>query len=266
MTSLSLTAVDKFMRETILRAGKISLSIFGKAKLAYSKQNIADVVTQGDLQVEKMVLEAIRRRFPDHAMLSEEGHGTERGSEYQWILDPIDGTRNFLTDTPLYGVMLALAQRGRVIRSAIFLPYFDEFYFARFGKGATCNGKRINCSTKADWKFSYGCMTVNFIHDKAQLANAFMIKALRDPVWISGFGSIAISAAYVASGRRDWTASLDGNAWDYAPTSLLLQESGCKVTDRHGNPWRVGSNGMIAANKKLYPTIAKIVTKIPENT
>lgn len=265
MASLSLSAVDRFMVDTVNRAGKISLGIFGKAKLAYTKQNAADVVTQGDLQVEKMVLTAIRARFPDHAILSEEGHGTEQRSEYQWILDPIDGTRNFLTGTPLYGVMLALAKRGRVIRSAILLPYFNELYFARLGKGATCNGKKIRCSGTADWQLSYGCMTVNFTRDKAQLASAFIQKSLRQPVWISGFGSIAVSAAYVASGRRDWTASLDGNTWDYAPASLLLQESGCRVTDRRGQPWRVGSGGIIAANKKLYPTIARIVKKIPNN-
>lgn len=253
------------MQETVRQAGKISLGIFGKAKLAYTKQNAADVVTQGDLKVEKMVLAAIKQQFPQHSILSEEGHGTEQGSEYQWILDPIDGTRNFLTGTPLFGVMLALARRGKVIRSAVLLPYFNELYFSRLGKGATCNGKKIHCSSKANWDLSYGCMTVNFVADKAQLASAFMHKALKEPVWISGFGSIAVNAAYVASGRRDWTASLDGNTWDYAPTSLLLQEAGCKVTDRHGKSWQVGSKGIIAANKKLYPTIAKLVTNIPEN-
>lgn len=262
MPPLSLTAIDRFMTTTVRRAGKLSLSIFGKAKLAYTKQNITDVVTQGDLQIEKMVLKMIRHRFPDHGVLSEEGHGIARGGEYQWILDPIDGTRNFLTGTPLYGVMLALARRGKVIRSAVLLPYFDELYFARSGQGATCNGKKIRCATTANWQFSYGCMTVNFIDDKAAMASAFLQKASRQPVWISGFGSIAVNAAYVASGRRDWTASLDGNTWDYAPTSLLLHEAGCRVTDRYGKPWQIGSKGIIAANKKLYPVIAKIVTKI----
>ena len=149
--------MDKFIRQIAKKAGAVALTRFGKDGALYLKtRNRLSVVTKADLLVEKIIISAIRKKYPDHGIISEESPRHKPDAEYVWIIDPIDGTLNFATGIPLFGTMVALAHRGQVILSAIHFPVTDELFFAKKGKGAYVNGKRVHCSRHREWSTSTG--------------------------------------------------------------------------------------------------------------
>ncbi len=251
-----------FITTTLKTAGQMSLEAFGKARVAYTKQDPSDVVTKTDLAIEKYIVKAIGQKFPKDSILSEEGDDIDQDGNWLWILDPIDGTRNFASQTPLYGVMLAVAHQGELQATGIYLPYVDELYTAEVGKGAKLNGKKISCSDQKDWSYSFGCSTVNMRGRKAEFVRALVAGAKKNPFWMSGFGSTAVSSAFTAAGRRDWYASIGAQVWDYAPTVLLLRESGCIVTNRNGEHWQIGDTSLVAANKHLHSKLLKTLQQV----
>jgi fructose-1,6-bisphosphatase/inositol monophosphatase family enzyme len=145
----------EFMKGIALKAGKILDAMYGKVDIEYTKENIADVVTKADLASNKLIVDSISKQFPDHTILSEEGdHKITDG--HLWIIDPLDGTRNYSTKMPIYGLMIAYAYNKEVEMCVIYLPYFDELYYAQKDKGAFMNDKRIRCSETKNVEHSYG--------------------------------------------------------------------------------------------------------------
>ncbi len=254
--------VEQFIQDVAREAGELILPMFGTEKAQYHKSDSrSDAVTKADIIAEEMMIERIQKKYPDHGIISEERGRINADVEYVWIMDPIDGTLNFASNVPLWGVMLALARNKKVMFSVVYLPVMKEMVFAKRGGGTFLNGTRIQCSTTSDFDNSIGC-----ISSRSGMALDFN-RALFDftegkNTLFSAFGSIAASARYIAAGERDWNVSFHGGTHDYAPTSLILEESGCMVTGTDGTPWTTESQGLIAANPQLYPTLWSIVQKI----
>jgi len=252
--------MEEFIKQITLEAGKAVLKEYGKIGHKYTKENIADVVTEADLTASKIIIGAIKEKYPDHGIISEEEDDHNIDAEYTWIIDPLDGSRNFSTRTPLFGVMVALAHKDELQLAAIYDPIQDELFFAQTNKGAFRNGERIHCSDKKDWKHSYGCCGANLSSPERRIRLANLVNyAAKEPFWLNQFGSVCISAAYIADGRRDWYFSPGKTPWDYAPAALLLEKAGCIVTDLEGKPWKIGSLGLVAANKYLHPKLLEII-------
>ena len=252
--------MDKFIQDLARRAGSVLSSYFGKAKVVRTKKHPADVVTEADMASERLIRNAIRKRFPGHGIVAEEGENHHDGADYVWYVDPLDGTYNFSRGTPIFCVMIGLARRGQPLLSAIYDPSLKRMYFAKRGKGAFLNGKRVRCSSRKVWEYSFGVSPVNMSRPATQ---AFMSRLMRyaktTPFWMNGFGSIGISGAYVACGARDWYATLNCCAWEAPSLALLLQESGCKVTNTQGKLWRMGDFSFVAANQYLHPQLLRLV-------
>ena len=183
-------------------------------------------------------------------------------AEYVWVVDPIDGTLNFSRGVPLFGVMVCLVHRGEVILSAIDLPAEHQLFFAKKGKGAYLNGKRVHCSDKKALDQSFGAGSARLDGRPAALIENLIRTARKQNMQYASFFSMAVNACYVASGRRDWMAPLAGAIWDFAPAYLLLKESGCKVTDMKGGPWKFGMLEMVAANPTLHKELLKLTKGI----
>lgn len=250
----------QFLAHITKEAGDAALKKFKMAGLKYGiKKNAADIVTEADELANEIYLTRIKEKFPHHGIISEETGEYERDREYVWIIDPLDGTRNFLTHTPLWGTMAALTRKGHVIAAAIYDPCHCELVLAERGKGTFRNGTKIHCSSTDNLTYSYG--SISAMVRKERLA--FMMKLMRhtggEDVWISGFGSIAISVLYVADGRRDWMASTGACLWDYAAPSLILSEADCKVTSAKGRPWQISDRSLIAANPMLHRQLIRVV-------
>ena len=245
--------LDSFIKEITREAGDATLKRFGKDGVHYTKsERIWDVVTKADLLSEKILVSRIKKQYPRHGIISEESGSHNPGEEYVWVIDPIDGTLNFAFGTPLYGVMVCLVHDSEVILSAIHIPATGEFFFAKAGKGAYFNGKRIYCSSRKDVGRSFGTGSTSFSPRSTHFFGRLLKAGKGDQMMYGSFGSMADHACYTAAGRRDWMVALNGSIWDFAPVSLILKEAGCKITNMKGEPWKFGMLEMVAANPVLH--------------
>ena len=250
--------MEKFIQTITKKAGAAVLKRFGKEGVHHTKSHARwDVVTKADLLSEKILISAIQKSYPNHGIISEESGRMNENAEYVWILDPIDGTLNYSLGVPAFGVMVCLVRKGNVLLSAIDMPATKEFFFARAGHGAYLNGKKIRCTKSRRLQTTFGMhgTTLN-PRTTAFLRNVLRI-APRSHILMGSFSSPA-NACYVATGQRDWLVSLSGQIWDFAPEYLILKESGCKVTDTKGNPWKLGMLEMVAANPVLHKQLIKL--------
>jgi myo-inositol-1(or 4)-monophosphatase len=253
----------RFIQDITKEAGKKALGMFRRFGADYYKsENLLDVVTKADIASERILMDRIRRKFPHHGIISEESAFERQHADYVWIIDPIDGTFNFSTGVPLWSVLVALTYKKKVVMSAVYLPITDELFFAKKGKGAYLNGKRIRCSRTAGWKRSIGGGPSNLGKKNSHLFLKQFIKDVGGQnAILQSLGGTGIYAAYVSSGRRDWYAGFHAHVWDYAANALLLQEAGCKVTGPDGKPWKLDDQGLIAANPKLHRSLMRIIKK-----
>jgi len=253
------TGAERFVQQIVKKAGLAALKRFGKDGVHYSKSaHRGDVVTKADLLSNLIIVSAIKKRYPTHGIISEETGKSNTDADYIWIIDPIDGTFNFATNVPLFGVMVALAYKKSIILSAIFLPSDDELYFARRGRGAYMNGKRLRCSRIKNWSSSAGVGPTWLSPRSLRFLKGLLTEAKNKKMMFSGLGSIAIDAAYIAAGKRDWFAGLNGKLHDFAPAYLLMREAGCKVTNIHGKDWTFEDREVLAANPVLHKKLLKL--------
>jgi len=254
--------METFIKQITREAGDAILKKFGKIGVKYTKKDATDVVTEADLISNKILISAIKKRYPTHAILSEETGEHQNGAEYCWIIDPLDGTRNFTTRVPMFGVLVGLARNGRMEMATIYNPCTDELFFAQRGKGAFLNGKRTYCSKHRTWADSYGLVSSNLSGKRNPVILRNLLKNSRkEKIWVSMIGSSAVSALYQADGRRDWRVSIGGGLWDYASPALILKEAGCVVTNLKGEPWSIKDREFLAANRYLHPRLLRIVSK-----
>ena len=253
---------EPFIKKLAREAGRAVLGRFGKDGHAHIKTKSPwDGVTAADLLAEKLIIEAIKKRYPKHGIIAEESGSEHAEAEYIWIIDPIDGTLNFATGVPLFSVMIALAKKREVIMSAIYMPMTDDLYFAKKGKGAYLNGARIHCSSRREFKNSLGCGFSSIRMRTAPFIKNVFQAIGKEHVVFNSFGAISINACYVACGRRDWLLAPHGMLHDFAPTYLMLKEAGCAVTDVDGKPWKFGAQGIVAANPTLHKGLLRFSLK-----
>lgn len=255
--------MDRFIKDITKKAGDTVQKRLGKEGVHYVKsKRLWDVVTKSDLLAEKIIIGAIRKKYPEHGIISEESGKHNEGAEHVWVIDPIDGTANYAYGIGTYGVMVCLVYRGEVVLSAIYMPAMKELYFAKKGKGAFLNGRRIHCSKRSNVLSTYGLGSSSLHSRNARFLRNLFQKGKNSHMLFGTFGSMAANAAYVAAGRRDWIVALVGSIWDYAPAYLILKEAGCTVTDTKGNPWRFGMLEMVAANKAVHKELLKLTKNI----
>ena len=254
---------DLFIQKLAKEAGALVLKRFGKDGVHYMKSDNAwDCVTEADLKADKFIVGRIKKAYPTHGIISEEGGVHNENAEYVWIADPIDGTMNFSRGVPMFGVMIALVHKKRVMLSAIHIPATKELFFAKHGKGSYLNGKRINCSRIQTLENSVGSGSSTMNNRNAKFVGNILRAGRRKRIQLGSFFSMAVNACYVTCGRRDWMVTLNGRIWDFAPAFLILKEAGCKVTDTNGNPWKFGTLEMVAANPTLHKKLLKLTKNI----
>lgn len=252
------TAID-----IVLRAGDLQMRSFGR-DLHVRMKGAIDLVTDVDLEVERMFRAVIGGRFPSHAILAEElgGHAeaTAGTSEYCWIFDPIDGTTNYAHGLPIFCAALALEIRGRVEIAAIYDPTRRELFTAERGVGAFLNGSRLSVSNAA--VLMEAVLVTGFPYDVHQnpgdilgLFGRFMKQARA----VRRLGSAALDLCYVAAGRIDgfWEASL--RPWDVAGGALLVEEAGGRVCGMDGSAFAPRAGHVVAANAALMPGLLDVI-------
>ncbi|MCT2196319.1 MULTISPECIES: inositol monophosphatase family protein [Paenibacillus] len=253
------------------KAGEWIKSRLGDYRDLNTKQSPHDLVTDVDKGAEAMIRKLILTHFPDHEILGEEGvapgaaasaaalkQGSE--SEYLWIVDPVDGTTNFVHGFPFFCVSIALAYKGEVIIGVIYDPIRDEMFVAEKGKGAYIHGQPSKVSADATLSGSVVAVGFNPDRDFALPVNMRGLNALSGEVRsLRAAGSAALHLAYVAAGRLSGYYEVGLNAWDVAAGALIVKESGGIVTDTAGNPYHIGVRHLVASNGKIHDELLSVI-------
>lgn len=224
------------------------------------KSSSIDLVTQIDTEAEKIIVDSIRKKYPDHTILGEEGGESSTASPFRWIIDPLDGTVNFTHGLPIYCVSIGVEHNGTLIAGVVYDPNNGELYTAERGKGAYLNGERIHVSDTG--KLIESVLITGFpydIHKNPDYAIERFIDFLTQAQAIRRLGSAAIDLCYIAAGRADGFWEVFLKPWDIAAGILLVEEAGGKVTDFNGNPIDVHSPRVLATNSTVHDQMLKVL-------
>ncbi|MDT8388001.1 MAG: inositol-1-monophosphatase [Thiogranum sp.] len=217
-----------------------------------------DFVSEVDRQAENEIIAIIRKAYPGHGILAEESGLHEGKDEYQWIIDPLDGTTNFLHAFPQFSVSIALQHKGRLEQAVVYDPVRQELFTASRGNGAFLDNRRIRVSKQKD--LHGALLGTGFPYKEQQYLDAYlaMLKALiKDTAGIRRPGSAALDLAYVAAGRFDGFWEIGLRPWDMAAGVLLVREAGGLVGDFGGAHGYMETGNIIASTPKLFPSILR---------
>jgi myo-inositol-1(or 4)-monophosphatase len=243
------TAID-----IVLRAGEIQLAHFNR-NVRIDKKGVIDLVTEADLEVERMCRRVLAERFPSHAILAEElaaEPGQGGSSDHCWVFDPIDGTTNYAHGLPIFCSALGLEIGGRMEIAAVYDPTRRELFTAERGGGAYLNGARLRVSAAS--ALLEALLVTGFpytIHEEADEILGLFGEFVRRARAVRRLGSAALDMAYVAAGRFDafWEDNL--KPWDVAAASLLVEEAGGVISGTDGSPFFVRSGHVLASTPGL---------------
>lgn len=218
-------------------------------------------VTEMDYQSSELITQKIRTQFPTHKILSEESPNAlaqEIGNEPTWVIDPLDGTSNFIAGIPLFGVAIALVINRQPVTAVIYDPLHDDLLAAQVGKGTMLNGQQIFVSNKKQTK---GAMLFagRGYRDRDKERHGHIIYALeQETTYFRRLGTATIMLASVAAGRADSVILTGNKPWDVAAGALLIREAGGRVTDYCGKEWSLDSEDMVATNGGIHDQIITI--------
>ncbi|MDC1296451.1 inositol monophosphatase [Alphaproteobacteria bacterium] len=242
------------------KAGKSVLRDFGEIEnLQIQSKNIGDFVTNTDFKSEKILLETLQYYYPRATYISEES-GIIKGENETIIIDPIDGTSNFIHGIPLIGIVISRVIDEKVTDGIIFNPILNDFYWASLGKGAWCNDKRLRVSKRQNIQ---DCLIGTGIPYSENIYDGYLKEIdniSKKCAGIRRIGAASIDLAYVASGKLDafWERNL--KLWDMCSGVLLIKEAGGKVTLPNGKEWTIKSSDILASNNNIHDKIQSELT------
>jgi myo-inositol-1(or 4)-monophosphatase len=216
-----------------------------------------DVVTVADRQSEALIVERIRERWPGHDIMGEEGTRTATGSDFQWYVDPLDGTTNFAHGFPVFSVSVGLARRGELIAGVVYDPTRNEMFAAEKGSGAWLNERRISVSPIAS--LAESLLATGFPSQKRHKnpnIHFYQRLTLRSH-GVRRAGSAALDLACVACGRYDGFWEFNLNPWDTAAGVVLVREASGVVTDFTGGAFDLASREVCASNQRIHAALLK---------
>jgi histidinol phosphatase-like enzyme (inositol monophosphatase family) len=248
------------MLDTAIDAAKagsaVALKYFKNIpKVSFKPDN--SPVTIADKTAEKVIRAVIARKFPDHGIVGEEHEATNPEAKYQWYIDPIDGTRDYIRGLKLWATFVAVAENGKVIAAVALYPTTSEIFTAKLGRGTYLNGKRVHVSKIKDLKNAY------MVHGQITRfeTNGYFKQFMKAANIIStkrNFGSYNLPT--LLKGNADICIEPGGGVWDFAAPSLLVTEAGGKFSDFSGHK-RIDSNNAVMSNGLLHQKVLKILAK-----
>ncbi|RFS24003.1 inositol monophosphatase [Chitinophaga silvatica] len=252
------------LKATLLKAteasGKILQEYFNGPFEVTSKSSVNDLVTEVDKKSEAAIISVIKETYPDHFILSEEVGEIKTSSTIKWIIDPIDGTVNFANGIPICCISIGVEKDGEIILGAVYNPFMNELFVAEKGQGATLNNKPIHVSSKTD--IAKSCLVTGFPYQWEETPNNPLIafeSIVKRGIPVRRLGSAAIDLCWVACGRFDGFYEHHLQPWDSAAGSLIVTESGGKITDFSGNPYSPYTKQVLATNGLIHQALQDLV-------
>lgn len=250
------------MLNTAIKAARRAGTIINRASLDLDRLQIArkgpkDYVTEVDRAAEEAIIEVLSTAYPTHAFLGEEtgsvaateGSETE-APEYQWVIDPIDGTTNFIHGLPLYAISIGLMHRGQITQAVVYDPSNNELFTASRGSGAFLNDRRIRISGQRRY---HDALLAAHLGNSAMNGNSPFANLLEESAAVRRLGSTVLALAYVAAGRLDGFIGVGLKPWDLAAGGLLVLEAGGLVADFDGEQQWLKTGRILVATPKIFP-------------
>jgi len=247
------------MKNTLISAlklsGKTLLEFFNKPLETKQKESQSNIVTEADFMSDSIITKIIRERFPTHNIISEESGFTNNNSEYTWVIDPLDGTSNFASGIPWFGVLISLFQNNVPVMGGAYLPVPDTLYFAESGKGSFRNGKPLTMIKNRELRNSLIAFSVDYTEDEDFLNKGieiykYLIKSSRN---IRSTNSL-VDFIYVAEGKFGGCINLYTKVWDISALGLIISESGGIMIDIYGDDIKYSLDHQII--EKNFPVVA----------
>ncbi|MEM8628480.1 MAG: inositol monophosphatase family protein [Chlamydiota bacterium] len=246
-----------------LKAGALLRTGFGSSFSIREKEGRHNLVTDYDHLSEEMILSSLQKAFPHDRFLAEErGSFASATGEFEWVIDPLDGTVNFAHTVPVFAVSIGCRHEGELSLGVIYQPITQEIFTAQKGKGAFLNGKRLQVTKTGSLReaivgtgFPY-----NLAEDPLHCIEKFS-RVLKQGIPIRRLGAASIDLAYVADGRFDAFFEVVLQPWDLAAGALIVEEAGGKVTDWQGAPLNIDAHQpVLVSNGKIHAELQKILT------
>lgn len=260
----NLLKAKNFAENLAKKAGKFLLENQEKVKITEYK-NRQDICTNVDLAVEKVAIKTIEKKYPTHNILSEEKGLIDKNGEYTWVIDPLDGTKEYIRKMYTFNTTLSLWKGEKILLGIVYRPIEDELFSAIKGRGAYCNNKKLNVSSQEvlanSFVFSY---LPNYKLRYKDFKNTwtFLGKILRKSFRLRGASDVVTTLSWVAAGRIEAFLTQEQKLWDVAAGILMVEEAGGKATDTKGRPIKI-KNGkvesIIASNGKIHEQILKVI-------
>lgn len=245
------------------KAGEFLMKNIGK--VSYEKVDLKrkfDYVTELDKESENIIIQTLLKEFPDHKIYAEETTKDESGG-YRWIIDPLDGTTNYIHTVPFFAVSIALEYNGEIILGVVYDPNREELFVAEKNKGATLNNHPIKASSISDTNISLLSTGFPFrSKNDIDLYQESFKKLFLKMSGIRRFGAVAIDFGYIACGRIDGFWEIGLAPWDVAAGYLIVKEAGGRMTDFAGGDEAIWTGNVVASNSLIHDDILRVVRHI----
>jgi myo-inositol-1(or 4)-monophosphatase len=255
-----LPATINIFEKAARKAGRILSRDFGEIEnLQIQSKSVGDFVTSADLKVEQSILETLKYYYPDANYLTEES-GHIKGDGETIIIDPIDGTSNFIHGIPHVAIVIAKMINNEITDGVVYNPILNEFYWASLGKGSWCNNKRLRVSKRHELT---NCLVGTGIPFSDRVYDKFYTELdnlAKKTAGIRRLGSAALDLAYVSSGKIDGFWERDLNLWDICSGVLLVKEAGGRISEPNGNKWTTNSRDIIVSNLLIHDKLIENLT------
>jgi len=262
---------EKVIKRSLKEASNILMSKFGGLIQGELKENQSSIVTEMDVAAERKIEHIISKKFPNHSIVGEETGAVMTGSEFTWIIDPIDGTSNYAAGIPWFGTLVAVLQHDKPCAAGAYLPYYDLLYYAERGKGATCNGKPIKATQESSLKNVLFAYATDFSDnlEMTRYETDLLYEIIRNVRNIRATNCL-VDFCYVADGRMGGYINHACKIWDIVAPYLILNEAGGCMTDLDGTALEfdlsvdnyLKNYKIVATGNNLYDRVMEIISTI----
>ncbi|WP_235357034.1 inositol monophosphatase family protein [Bacillus alveayuensis] len=250
--------IDEYAQQWIKEAGRRIKDTFQQQLLIQTKSSRTDLVTNVDREIEQFFIQKIRSTFPQHRVLGEEGFGDSLAAleGIVWIIDPIDGTMNFIHQQRNFAISIGIYEDGIGMMGYIYDVVHDELYYAHKGAGAFLNGVPLSPLTETSVSESIVSINATWVTKNKRIDANVLAPLVKDARGTRSYGSAALEMAYVAAGRLDAYITMRLSPWDFAAGFVLVNEVGGIVTNLYGEPLNLlGENSVLVAKPRLHEEI-----------
>ena len=242
-------------------AGAIQMDYLGKLTEVHHKSNVTDMVTRADLESEELIVQSIREQYPDHDIIAEESAVLQQGSPFRWVIDPLDGTTNYVHGLPLFGVSIGLQYNENSVVGAVYNPAMDEMYTASAGAGAFLNGESIHVSNTDRLINAILVTGFPYEHDDLWHLSFDLLHDLHDRVQgMRRLGAAALDLCLIARGVLDGFYEFRLCPWDVCAGEIILREAGGMISDWDGGFLPFSGSRVLATNGAIHYQLRDVLT------